>query len=177
MKQLANDVKVKDALHEIFKDNAALLKDSKSLIAKIEELAPTDYMNLALFRSALLKANIGEFIAARDIKNPDACDKVKYEAIELLKKQNLSEKNSKNIVQQILDAIPQDIAPPPLPPPPPPPPPKTAEDYYNDGVKSLVGEDYAAAMAAFDKAIEMRPTYEDAYNVRGALHSTKKRIQ
>jgi len=162
VKQLSNDIKVKDALHEIFKEDTALLKDSKLLMAKIEELAPNDYVNLALFRSALLKANIGEFIAARDIENPDARDKVKREAIELLKKQNLSEENSEHIVREILDAIPQEVVDPPPPPPPP--------DYYSLGIKMLEDNNYQDAITAFSKAIELLPTHVDAYNMRAMVY-------
>lgn len=166
MKQLGNDIKVKDALHEIFKENVALLKDSKSLMAKIEQLAPNDYVNLALFRSALLKANIGEFIAARDIENPDARDKVKHEAIELLKKQNLSEENSENIIRQILDAIPRNTVEPPPPPPPPPP-----VDYYSLGIKMLEDNNYQDAVTAFTKDIELFPTHVEAYNMRAMVYA------
>jgi uncharacterized protein (TIGR02145 family) len=44
---------------------------------------------------------------------------------------------------------------------------KTAEEYYNKGISKFNIKDYTGAIAAYNKAIQLKPDYADAYYYRG----------
>ena len=45
---------------------------------------------------------------------------------------------------------------------------KSAQDYFEAGVKNYLDKNYGAAIADFDKAIDLDPKFASAYNGRGA---------
>ena len=46
---------------------------------------------------------------------------------------------------------------------------KTAEEYVFEGIKKSKGNDLKGALKMFDKAIEIKPDYSDAYLGRGSV--------
>lgn len=56
-------------------------------------------------------------------------------------------------------------------------PTKTAEDYIDEGNALQDSEDYADALEAFEKAIELKPTLAEAYFERGVTHHALNNLQ
>jgi lipoprotein NlpI len=52
-----------------------------------------------------------------------------------------------------------------------------AEDAYNDGLRLFRAGQSREALAAFDKAIRLKPTYVEAYYSRGKLYHTLKQYE
>jgi len=47
---------------------------------------------------------------------------------------------------------------------------KTADDYFMDGVSKMIAEDYKAAIHDYNKAIELKPDFVEAYIQRGTAY-------
>ncbi len=64
----------------------------------------------------------------------------------------------------------------PVPAPPPrPAAAPSAEQEYNRGLRARAAKDWTAAVAAFRKAVELRPAFPEAWNELGYAHKNQRR--
>ena len=63
----------------------------------------------------------------------------------------------------------------PVPAPSQPATAPSAEQEYNRGLRARAAKDWTAAVAAFRKAVELRPAFPEAWNELGYAHKNQRR--
>ena len=65
----------------------------------------------------------------------------------------------------------------PVPAPARPTTAPSAEQEYNRGLRARAAKDWTAAVAAFRKAVELRPAFPEAWNELGFAHKNQRRYE